>query len=458
MRIRLDSIGCRLNIGEIEAMARSFAAAGHSIVGQGEPADLFVLNTCTVTATASRKSRHLLRQLRRHNPSAKLVATGCLAELEPDAIRALDVDLVVGNDAKDDLPEILARRGLIDDTHAETGLPTPSGSRTRAFLKVQDGCDNACTFCIVTVARGGGRSVEADRVVAEVRTLHGLGYLEVVLSGVHLGSYGHDLGRRRGLAGLVRRILDETDLPRLRLSSIEPWDLEPEFFDLFGDSRLLPHLHLPLQSGCDATLARMARKTTTREYADLVRAARRTIPDVSITTDVMVGFPGETDDEFNESIEVVEALGFSRLHVFRYSPREGTRAAAMTNRVPGTAVNDRSRRLHALGARLMDEHHRRYVGRRLDALWECAEELDDRRRWSGFTGNYIRVVTDADPTLDLTNQITEVELEACVPGAMLGSVVGVASTGVARRPRRGLVQLSTVPEASAISGERRRDR
>ena len=231
MRIRLDSIGCRLNIGEIEAMARAFAASGHLVVAPGEPADIFILNTCTVTAIASRKSRHFIRQLRRNHPQAVVVATGCLAELEPEVVSAIGVDLVVGNEQKDDLPSVLVEHGLLEETGSgRVAQGLESTSRTRAFLKVQDGCDNRCTFCIVTVARGAGRSIEPDRVVDEIRHLGSIGFREVVLSGVHLGSYGHDLGDRRGLEGLVRRILTQTDLQRLRLSSLEPWDLDPDFF------------------------------------------------------------------------------------------------------------------------------------------------------------------------------------------------------------------------------------
>ncbi|MEE4271957.1 MAG: tRNA (N(6)-L-threonylcarbamoyladenosine(37)-C(2))-methylthiotransferase MtaB [Thermoanaerobaculales bacterium] len=423
MRIRLDSIGCRLNFGEIEAMARTLAAAGHAIVGQGEPTDLCVLNTCTVTAVATRKSRHLIRQLRRSEPEAKIVVTGCLAELEADSLAALDVDLVVGNEDKDRLPEILRQHGLLLDARPDaTGDPIPT-ARTRAFLKVQDGCDNACTFCIVTVARGRGRSVPADRVLTEIRDLQNAGYREVVLSGVHLGSYGHDIGRPRGLKELVRRILGETDLKRLRLSSLEPWDLDHRFFEIFGDRRLLPHLHLPLQSGCDDTLRRMARKTTVGRFGALLDAARDRIGDVSISTDIMVGFPGETDVEFEESISAVESFRFSRLHIFRYSRRQGTRAASMPDQIPGPVAQERSRRLHELGTRLMDAFHSRFIGRREDVLWEEAEDLGAVRRWSGLTGNYIRVMAEADPALDLENTVTPVDLEACVPGGMVGTVV-----------------------------------
>jgi threonylcarbamoyladenosine tRNA methylthiotransferase MtaB len=357
MRIRVDSIGCRLNISEVEEMARHFAAAGHRLVGPGDLADLYVFNSCAVTHVAARKSRQIIRQMRRANPQAGVVVTGCYAQLEPAEVEALGADLIVGNEQKDQLAALAARAGLLQDADpipAPDGAsfigPMMGGDHTRAFVKVQDGCDNRCTFCIVTIARGVGRSRTAAEVIAEINRLVKLGYKEAVLSGVHLGSYGHDLGDRAGLRNLVCAILAETDLPRLRLSSLEPWDLDAEFFELWQNERLLPHLHLPLQSGCDATLRRMARRTSQVEFTRLVEAARLFIPDVSITTDIIVGFPGETEAEFVESLAFVEAMAFARLHIFRYSPREGTVAARMKGQVPPPVMQERSQRMHALNA------------------------------------------------------------------------------------------------------------
>jgi threonylcarbamoyladenosine tRNA methylthiotransferase MtaB len=441
MRIRLDSIGCRLNIGEIEAMARSLAARGHTLVSQGDAADLCILNTCTVTAIASKKSRAFIRQLRRRNPAARVIATGCLAELEPDSLEALGVDLVVGNDAKDALPDLLSDRGWLTQDGMTVDPPASPGGRTRAFLKVQDGCDNRCTFCVVTIARGAGRSRQPDEVLEEVRSLVTLGYREVVLSGVHLGSYGHDRGRTRGLEDLVSAILAQTEVPRIRLSSLEPWDLYPAFFSIFSDPRVLPHLHLPLQSGCDATLQRMARKTTVRDFSHLLEAARTAVSDIAISTDVMVGFPGETEKEFASTVATVESLEFSRLHVFRYSRRQGTRAAAMPDQVPGPVASERSARMHDLGERLASVFRRRFVGRTMDVLWEDAERFGDRRRWSGLTGNYIRVLTETAAEIDLGNTVTPVRLDDCVPGAAIGSIPGVSSFGIAATSRRARASL-----------------
>ncbi|MEJ2189988.1 MAG: tRNA (N(6)-L-threonylcarbamoyladenosine(37)-C(2))-methylthiotransferase MtaB, partial [Acidobacteriota bacterium] len=411
MRIRLESIGCRLNAGEIDAMARRLAAAGHRSVGPGERAHLCILNTCTVTAIASKKSRQLIRQLRRSEPEASIVATGCEVEMSPDRSLAAGVDLVVGNANKDRLLDLVRDSGILREEDQEPEESTPFGpgesTRTRAFLKIQDGCDNRCAFCIVTIARGAGRSRPAKSVLDEVRSLCQLGYQEVVLSGVHLGSYGHELGDRRGLERLVRRILGETDIPRLRLSSLEPWDLARPFFKSFANPRLQPHLHLPLQSGCDATLRRMARRTSERDYSGLVAAIRAAVPDVAISTDVMVGFPGESEEEFARSLAFVEKMAFSRLHIFRYSRREETAAASMPGQVPGPIAAERSHRMHALGEKLERSFNARLVGRKLAVLWETSETFGDQLLWSGLTPNYVRVTATTTADVDLMNRITE---------------------------------------------------
>lgn len=438
MRVRIDSIGCRLNIGEAEQLARALAACGHRVVGPGDAADVMVLNTCAVTHVAARKSRKLVRHWRRSNPAAALVVTGCYAELSPDEVDGLGVDLVVGNRDKDELPRVLEDVGLLGDAQRlpapdaapleadGAGVPQPGeAGRTRAFIKVQDGCDNKCTFCIVTVARGDSRSRPAAAVVDEINELVAAGYREAVLSGVHLGSYGHDGGNRDGLRDLVRTILGETDIARLRLSSLEPWDLSPDFFDLWEeDGRLQPHLHLPLQSGCDATLQRMARHTDQRSFAALLEQARRRIPDLAVTTDVIVGFPGETDAEFDASIDFVGQMEFAGLHVFRYSPREQTAAASMPGQVAPPVTQERSNRMHALGAELESRFRARFLGRTFPVLWESAEPRPEGRLWSGLTGNYIRVVAEQPEHIDLGNRVTDTALHGVLPGAVVGQPAG----------------------------------
>ena len=426
MRIRLETIGCRLNIGEIDAMARRLAAAGHRIARPGERAELCILNTCTVTSIASKKSRQLIRQLRSADPGAAIVVTGCDAELAPQEFLAAGVDLLVSNADKDRLLELIQSSGILREPDLDPEEATPFGpgesTRTRAFLKVQDGCDNRCAFCVITIARGAGRSLSAESILNEVRSVRRLGYQEVVLSGVHLGSYGHDLGDNRGLQSLVKRILDETDVPRLRLSSLEPWDLDAAFFDVYASPRLQPHVHLPLQSGCDATLRRMARRTSNREFSNLVADLRSSVPDVSVSTDIIVGFPGESEEEFGQSLAFVEEMVFSRLHVFRYSRREGTPAADMPAQVPGPVAQERSRRMHQLGIELERGFNSRFVGCELEVLWETSEESGDGLRWSGLTPNYIRVTATTSPDEDLLNRITTTSITEVVPGGVVGRI------------------------------------
>jgi threonylcarbamoyladenosine tRNA methylthiotransferase MtaB len=313
---------------------------------------------------------------------------------------------------------------ILDLDSAPVGEPIwrlPNG-RTRAFVQVQDGCDNRCTFCIVTVARGAGRSRPLPEVIAEVNRLAGLGYQEAVLSGVHLGSYGHDWGDGKGLYNLVQTVLAETDLPRLRLSSLEPWDLTLDFFDLWQDRRVLPHLHLPLQSGSETVLQRMARRTTKGQFAQLVRAARQAIPDVSITTDIIVGFPGETDREFEESLTFAAEMAFAKLHIFRYSLREGTAAATMKRHVSAQVAQARSRRMHRLNAELEAAFRANFVGRTMPVLWESSEPYGFGLQWNGLTGNYQRVVTQTGPDVDLRNQVIETDLIELAPAGLHGQL------------------------------------
>jgi threonylcarbamoyladenosine tRNA methylthiotransferase MtaB len=418
MNVRLDFVGCRLNQSEIEAMGRELAARGHCIVGEGEQADVVILNTCAVTHEAARKSRHRLRQLGREHPGARLVATGCYAQLAPGKVGYLPGVTVIGNFQKDQIVPLVAGDALrFEKETPEHAAPRPGTfGRTRAFVKVQDGCDNRCTFCITTIARGPGRSRPLDEVVREAQSLESLGYNEIVLTGVHLGAYGRERGEADGLARLVRALLDRTHVPRLRLSSLEPWDLRPDFFDLWSDERLCPHLHLPLQSGCDAALRRMARRTTQAGFAALVDAARARIPDLALTTDIMVGFPGESEAEFEESARFVGAMGFAKLHVFRYSPRPSTAAARMADQVSEEVKQVRSARMRALSDEGGRAFRRCYLGRAALVLWESAHTSKAGFEWAGLTPNYIRVRA-ASPR-HLANTITPALLTGVTPDGM----------------------------------------
>lgn len=414
MRVYLETTGCRLNQSEVEALARQFRQAGHTIVHAADEADLCVVNTCAVTREAARSSRNLIRRLNRDNAQAAIVATGCYAHLSPDAVGALPgVSQVVDNAHKDRLVPLVLRMDPADPVFDREPLARePSAGalgRTRAFVKAQDGCNNRCTFCITTVARGAGRSRPVAEIVREIQALVDAGYHEAVLTGVHLGSYGHDRRDREGLPTLVRAILDDTGMSRLRLSSLEPWDLAPGFFRLWENPRLCRHLHLPLQSGCDTTLKRMARRTSQAAFSDLVAAARDAIPDLAISTDIITGFPGETDAEFEDSLAFVRAMDFMKLHVFRYSQRAGTAAARMPGQVPNDVKKARSARMLALSDEGAQRFYHRFVGREMAVLWEhITGASDDGYFNAGLTDNYIRVEMTAPRVL--TNQIDTVRL------------------------------------------------
>jgi threonylcarbamoyladenosine tRNA methylthiotransferase MtaB len=394
MKVHLRTLGCRLNQGEIEAMARQFIAQGHEIVDEPAQADQIVVNTCAVTADASHSSRKLVRGLHRASPDAEITVTGCYAQIAPSETAVLGgVRRVVSNESKDMLVTQITGQAAepYDLEPVQRGAPAWMG-RTRAFIKVQDGCDNACTFCITTVARGAGRSRQIADVVAEVRMLHAMGYQEAVLTGVHLGSYGHDLGNPDGLDALVRALLADTDMPRIRLSSLEPWDIAPAFFSLWDDARVCPHLHLPLQSGSDSVLKRMLRRTSQSQFAALVAAARERIGDPCITTDVIVGFPGETDEEFETSLEFIGRMNFAGMHIFRYSRRPGTAAARMRVHVGEDVKKARSARLHALAAAQESTYARPYQGTIGHVLWEQVGGASEAGFLNaGYTENYLRV-------------------------------------------------------------------
>ncbi|HEY68415.1 MAG TPA: tRNA (N(6)-L-threonylcarbamoyladenosine(37)-C(2))-methylthiotransferase MtaB, partial [Thermoflexia bacterium] len=396
-----------------------FAAAGHTVVSTPAQADVCIVNTCAVTAEAERKSRHRIRSLARANPEARIAVIGCYATLAPEQAGHLPgVAWIVPNTDKGRVAEIVApypprRKG--------EGSGTGKGGpllRTRAFVRVQDGCDNHCTYCIVRLLRGPARSRPLADVVAEVQALAEAGCQEAVLTGVNLGSYGRDLGLPGGLYALVKTLLTDTDLSRLRLSSLEPWDLDEDFFRLWESPRLCRQLHLPLQSGCNEILRRMGRRTTRREFARLVEAARAAIPDLAVTSDIIVGFPGEDEDAFRASYDFVAAMEFARLHVFPYSPRPGTAAACLPDQVPPEVRRARARAMRELGAEQASRFRQRFIGRAMEVLWE------QRRRdglWTGLTDNYLRVVTHAED--DLHDRLTATRLLTAQNGYLVGEVI-----------------------------------
>lgn len=459
VRVYLGTLGCKLNESEMESWTRRFAAQGAEIVDAPEDAELCVLNTCTVTHVAARKSRQMARQLARANPNARIVLTGCLVDVAPQQAGALpNVALLVANADKDRLVE-LAQDLWGDPRFAttETGcrMPeaasgalatedwaplspsrtiggqatTPGGPRTRAFVKIQDGCNMGCSYCIIPLARGRERSRSREQVVAEVQALVAAGYNEIVLTGVQISEYRGDAegtrgaARAAGLRDLVAAVLSETAVPRLRLTSIAPWDLDKSLLELWSDPRLCRHLHLSLQSGSDTVLRRMRRPYTTAQFAGAVDLAREAIPDVGITTDVIVGFPGESDVEFEHSLAFVERMQFSRAHIFPYSARDGTAAASLPLHVSDSTKDARAKAMQAVANADARRFASRLVGKTLPVLWESREaKTEDARptrdvrdtgasgRWSGYSDNYVRVTTESDA--DLHNTVTHVKVSS----------------------------------------------
>ncbi|MEI6069129.1 MAG: tRNA (N(6)-L-threonylcarbamoyladenosine(37)-C(2))-methylthiotransferase MtaB [Methylococcaceae bacterium] len=429
MKVHLKTLGCRLNEAELETWAQAFQKSGHSITRQAEAAQLIVINSCAVTQDAARKSRQLIRRIHRDNPQAKLVVSGCYATLNQDeAASLLGVDLVVSNKDKDQLVEKTLTELNMDVMPAMSTEPGEislfTRGRQRAFVKVQDGCRYRCTFCIVTVARGDEVSRPVQAVIDEINALHKQGITEVILTGVHLGGYGSDLGNN--LSDLINAILSETDIPRLRLGSLEPWELPEDFFTLFHNPRLMPHLHLPLQSGSDTVLRRMARRCKTEEFAAIVSQLRAQIPHFNITTDIIVGFPGETEEEWQDSFNFIKQTGFGHIHIFTYSSREGTKAAALPNQLTNDIKKQRSQQLHSLANDMKQAFCRENTGKVFPVLWEGYHEPLEggKQRVFGYTPNYLKVSCVINNDESVENQTIATLLMAVEEGYMGGEIAG----------------------------------
>jgi len=426
MQIYLKSLGCRLNEAELEGWARDFQQRGDQITTDPAYAELVVVNTCAVTGEAVRKSRKLMQRIHRDSPHAKLVASGCFTSLQPEQSAAtLGIDLVVHNRDKDRLVEIISEQLELHTMPQLATQPVQSSllqrGRQRAFIKVQDGCRYQCTFCVVTLARGEERSRPIGEVVDEINLLQQQGIKEVALTGVHIGGYGSDCNS--DLQQLVSAVLSDTRIPRLRLGAVEPWDLPQGFWRLFDNPRFIPHLHLPLQSGADTVLRRMARRCKRSEFQQLVAAARERVADFNLTTDVIVGFPGESSAEWQQTLTLLQQIGLGHLHIFSYSSRPGTRAASLPDPVPRELIRQRSQQLHALGEQMKQQTMAQYVGRTLPVLVEGQQ--DRHGRWLGYTPNFLRVAISAATDETLTNQIIDVRLHelAADGGLLLGQRV-----------------------------------
>jgi threonylcarbamoyladenosine tRNA methylthiotransferase MtaB len=393
VRVAFTTLGCKVNQSETDLMARQFTAAGYRCVPFDAPADVYVVNTCTVTHVADKKSRQMLGQARRLNPDALVVATGCYASIVGDALADAQT-MVVRNRDKDRL--LLLVDGRLGQRTPE--LPTFSDpekylalsggeERSRATVKAQDGCDSHCTYCIIPRARGRSRSLHPDEVIRRTCALVRQGHAEVVITGVDLGSYGDDVRAFPDLGGLLQRVLDETEVERVRVSSLEPGDFDASWLRLWQNPRLCRHLHVPLQAGSAPVLERMERKYVPEQFRAMVEACRDAIPDLAVTTDVMTGFPGETDEEFEEGLAFIRSIGFDGMHVFKYSQRSGTRAARMAGQVRDDVKSERSRLLREEATAGLGRLLSRHVGKPASVVWESQRDGLCR----GLTDTNVRV-------------------------------------------------------------------
>ena len=418
VRIAFHYLGCRLNEAENEAIARSMTDKGHEIVAIADNPDVIVLNTCGVTADAMRKSRNLMRRFAAAG-ARLLVLMGCAVDLmqagensvSDDDLRQgakRDDDLRIVRIYRDDRPkaaDIIAR--AIDETWNASVAQAPPAyqPRIRCFIKIEDGCNNACTYCSVRLARGRERSVAGADIVEEIRRCLALGEREIVLTGVQLGAWKE--GDRR-LPDLIGDILSKTDVERLRLSSIEPWHLRPELYELWSDKRLCPHFHTPVQSGSDAVLSMMRRRTHLAEFESKINDLRRKIPNVRVSTDLIVGFPGETDAMWRETLDFIERIGFDDIHLFRFSARPGTIAATLPNPVAPEVKRERWNEAHDRMMQIKRDKMQASIGALCRVLWETRghEIVDGKRRWSGYAENYLRLYRYFDADRSMRGTVT----------------------------------------------------
>ncbi|MGD0115063.1 MAG: tRNA (N(6)-L-threonylcarbamoyladenosine(37)-C(2))-methylthiotransferase MtaB [Dehalococcoidia bacterium] len=424
LTVALLTIGCKLNQAESEAMAGELMQAGCRLVDRAEPADAFVINSCAVTHVAERKSRHLIRLARRLSPDARIVVTGCYAAATtPDVLSALGADAVLHNHEKE-----CASALILGD------LPRPDASsngsarlRTRSFIKIQEGCNDVCAFCVVPQTRGRERSVPAEQILRAVQSAEANSVKEVVLTGTQLGAYGRDASDGIDLLKMISLVLERTSVPRVRLSSVQPQDITPALLDLWDDPRLCRHFHIALQSGSDDVLTRMRRRYTTRQFAEALAAIRRKLPDAAVTTDVLVGFPGECEADFETTRRFCREAEFAALHVFPFSSRPGTLAARMPDQVRAQEKRERVQEMLALGEELRTSFLSRYEGGTVEVLFEKAvSRACGRPLWEGLTGNYIRVLAPADEPLE--NRIVAVKLGERYRSDLLGEPVRIESS------------------------------
>jgi threonylcarbamoyladenosine tRNA methylthiotransferase MtaB len=412
----LHNLGCKVNAYETEAMQHLLEEAGYEIVPFTQKADVYVINTCSVTNMADRKSRQMLHKAKKNNPDSIVVAAGCYVQTsEKEVLNDLSVDIVIGNDRKHDLVRLLEEYSLdsvndtVDDINDgkhdfEELFIDQTKEHTRAFIKVQDGCNQFCSYCIIPYARGRVRSRRFENVIAEVERLAANGFKEVVLTGIHLSSYGVDFEEAVGLLELIQAVNAVKGIERIRLGSLEPKIVTEHFAsELSKLDKICPHFHLSLQSGCDATLKRMNRKYTTKEYERGCELLRKYFVHPAITTDVIVGFPGETEEEFEQTEAYLKHIHFYEMHIFKYSKRKGTRAAVMPDQIDEQIKAARSEKLIALGHDMSKEFRKFYIGKNEEVLFEEKAVIGDKEYFVGYTKEYVKVAKETDENLE--NQI-----------------------------------------------------
>lgn len=418
-KVAFYTLGCKVNQYETEAMLELFEKEGYQKAETEDYADVYVINTCTVTHMSDRKSRQYIRRMKKKNPDAIIAVVGCYSQVSPEEILSIDeVNLVMGtNDRRKIVEEVkkidaVKKVSTVDDimkvkAFEEIEINKTNG-KTRAFMKIQDGCDRYCSYCIIPYARGRVRSRELQSIIQEVKTLADNGYKEVVLTGIHVASYGKDIKDKDiKLLDVIKQINDIEGIQRIRLSSVEPILFTDEFVEAISSmDKVCPHYHLSLQSGCDETLKRMRRRYTTKEYKQILDRLRAEIPNVSITTDVIVGFPGETDEEFEKTYAFLKEIELTHMHVFKYSPRKGTPAAIMKNQIDPSKKHDRSERLLELNHENFQKFGKKMLNREFDVLFE--QKIGDNK-YEGLTENYVKVIVQSE--IDISEQILKVKIK-----------------------------------------------
>lgn len=428
-KVAFISLGCKVNQYETNAMAQEFIKCGYEVVNHEEKADVYVVNTCTVTNIADRKSRQMLRRVKEINPKAILVACGCYVQVGKEELSKMDeIDLIIGNNEKKDIVELVekcvdnSKCSYVSDVMYQKDFvefgPTTYTEKTRAVIKVQDGCDRFCSYCIIPYARGRVRSRKLENVITEAKQIVQKGYKEIIITGIHVASYGKDFKEDIGLIDLLEELNKIEGLKRIRLSSIEPKIITKEFVDRLSKlDKICDHFHLSLQSGCDETLKRMNRRYTTEEFEEGTKLLREKYPNAALTTDVIVGFPGETDEEFSKTYEFLKRIKFYKMHVFKYSQRKGTKAEVMPNQIDGNVKEQRSKKLIELSDENEEWYNNQYIGNTVEVLFE----EKDGKYLKGHTTNYIEVFAEADSNLE--NTIAKVKITAAEKNKLMGNII-----------------------------------